>query len=290
MKILPLILTLLVILTMALREELRNFRTLKESHISSYEYIVNFRERKWLVEEEKKKGESDKPLVNKDKEKTPKFTGGKDSYPRELNIYPLIDPDEYVKSPEQSQALFRIVERFLNKQFEKAPLYQSLVERDSQVVSHLFEAIREKFSSMEFNVGGKMGWKELSLIKLDDERLQLLFYEILKGEKINPSKLDKLFQRQDYIPIMNALRVDKSGKATRLFTASPTLLEALIPDPKDLPALLEKRRDIRRQLMKKNNIDDKKTVLNMQWEEAAKAAGIILPKEVVTYEVSSTPF
>ena len=289
MKILPLILTLLVILTLALREELRNFRTLKESHISSYEYIVNFRERKWLVEEDNKKAESDKPPANKDN-KQPKFTGGKDSYPRELNIYPLIDPEEYTKSPEKSQALFRIVERFLNKQFEKAPLFQSLIERDSQLISHLFEAVREKFSSMEFNVGGKMGWKELSLIKLDDERLQLLFYELLKGEKISPNKLDKVFQRGDYIPIMNALSVDKSGKATRLFTASPTLLEALIPDPKDLPPLLEKRREIRRQLMKKNSIDDKKTILNMQWEEAAKAAGIDLPKEVVSYEVSTTPF
>lgn len=287
MKVLPLVLTLLVILTLALREELRNFRTMKESRVSSYEYLVNFRERKWLAEEEKK---SSKTPDSSSKKGGPKVESVKDSLPRELNIYPLIDPDEYVKSPEKSEVLLRVVEKFFNKQFETSPLYQTLVESDSQVVSHLFEAIRQKFSSIEFNVGGKAGWKELSLLKLEDERLQLFLYEILKGEKIRPDKLDKMYAKGDYIPIMNALRADKSAKKTRLFTASPTLLEALVPDPKELSALLETRRNISRQLKKKKSIDEQKTLLNMQWEQALKSAGIDLPPEIISYEVSTTSF
>ena len=38
-----------------------------------------------------------------------------------------------------------------------------------------------------------MGWKDLSLIKLDNENLQLFFYEILKGEKMRGHTLEKSF-------------------------------------------------------------------------------------------------
>ncbi len=293
MKVLPLILTLLIIMALALREELRNFRTVKEGRISSFEQIVNFREKRWLVEEDKVlKERQPKNPERESKEAPPKFTSGK-GLPRELNIYTLIDPADFSRSPEVSQFLLRTVEKLLNKQFQNAPLYQSLIESDPQLVSHLFEAIREKFPTMEFNIG-KMSWKELSLIKLDNDRLQLFFYEILKGEKMMTHTLEKSFLKGESIPLLNALRVDKNKKKTRLFTASPTLLEALINDPKDLLPLLEKRRSISRELNRKKKSRDEKLVkesknaLERQWKEAAKGAGIDLPEELASYEISTT--
>jgi|GEM_PF-3254314 len=291
MKVLPLILTIIILMSLALREELRNFRTIREGNISSVEQMVNFRESRW-ADEGKKKEDSGNPKQPSETKSLQGFRGGVQK-PRELNIYPLVDMEEFGKSPEQSQFLLRTVEKLLYKQFQGSPFFQTLVASDPQVVSHLFEAIREKISASDFKMG-QMTWKDLATIKLDNDRLQILFYEVLKGEKMRGEKMDKAFEKGEDIPLMNALRVEKGNRPTRLFTASPTLLEVLVSDSKYFQPLLEKRRAIARELRKNKNKDAEgstaKAALEKQWEEALKEAGIDLPKEQFSYEISTTRF
>lgn len=158
MKVLPLILTLLVILSIALREELLHYRTTKEGRISTYDQLTHFREKRWATVEEKEAKKEGNNQQSPAAAQAVKVETGK-GLPRELNIYPLIDPNLFGQSPEHSQFLLKTVEKLITKQFDESPLYKILLENDPQLVSHLFEAIRDKFSTLEFNVGEKWDGK-----------------------------------------------------------------------------------------------------------------------------------
>lgn len=215
MKVLPLVLTLLIVIALAVREEVNTYKIEKMGRIKYSQKHLDFREAAYFKEVD----EASKP--KKEQEPIRKESTNSSQGTRELNILPLIDPKEHSKDPERTELTLKIVQRLIDRHFEKSPLYHELLEEDPDLIPHFFEAIREKSGALDFKKFGKAGWSELALLQLDDKKYQLFLYEFLKGERLSPKIIEKAFLRGDKIPLMNSLVIEKGFRPLRLYIASP---------------------------------------------------------------------
>ena len=157
---------------------------------------------------------------------------------------------------------------------KESPLYKELKEEDSALIAHFFEALREKGKEIKLNIGNAY-WADLAQIPLEDSRYQVLLYQILKGERLNPRKTEKAWVDEDQIPLMNSLKIQKKEGQIRLFTATPPLIQALSDKTLDLESLISKRAEIRRALRRKED----KEQLTQQWKQYLKEIGLDLPEK-----------
>lgn len=144
-----------------------------------------------------------------------------------LNFYTLLNKIPSKELPKRF-SLYEVCARVMKSLYKDEPFFQEINNAECRILDKLIE---KKAETLKFTIPD-----QLSTIDLEDEKLQKIFYHMLKGTNKVPSLLN-------YITFDDASSHEQKRKINLLF-ADPLIIHAIFPQGDVAEKLLLRREEV----------------------------------------------
>lgn len=166
---------------------------------------------------------------------------------RKLNFRFLVNPDYLEKYPQEAQAMLSVVKNLIQLLYAQHPFYQQMVQERPDVLDELFSELRQKQGAPpKINKA-----QRLFLLLPNDEKLQMLWYQLLKQNPLDPAVGVELGENSQcaQVSLLNYLNKGNSdSKTIRLYLAPRPILWAIFQNRENMQKVIEKRLELFREV------------------------------------------
>ena len=144
-----------------------------------------------------------------------------------LNLYTLLHKEPHPNLPKEF-SLYQVTARLMRNLYSEEPFFKNVHDAEHRILEKLIE---KKELTLHFTTPD-----QLSELNLENEALQKVFFQMLKGTRNTPSLLH-------YITFDNIKKTEQKRKINLLF-ADPHIIHAIFPEGNTATQLLIRRSQV----------------------------------------------